>query len=97
VPCGVGVDGFPTIATNVRTGRPSRKTVRRRRETSTAIRQTVTERRVEMVRIQPVRPFGRPGSATRSHPRWSARSTGRTVGPPVIGVTGERSTAARAS
>ena len=66
-PCGVGVAGAPTTT---RSRSTSLSSLRRR----TSRRARITTRRhgdatslAEAARIQPVRPFGRPGSRTRSH------------------------------
>ena len=73
----------------VTTARPRWYTVTRRSDTSTTRCQAVEDRVVLAFLIQPVLPFGRPGSLTRSQrvPPLSVRwpITGSTVRPSVIG------------
>jgi hypothetical protein len=88
LPLGVGVDGLPTTAANARTRRPWRNTRTILLDVLTTMCQLVVDRTVPRFAIQPVRPFGRPGTRTRSHsppPLLTRASTGSTVGPPVIG------------
>ena len=89
LPGGVGVDAAPMTPGNARTARPWRYTVTRRSDRSTTRCQAVADRVVLAFLIQPVLPFGRPGSLTWSQrvPPLSVRwpITGSTVRPWVIG------------
>src|SRR5207248_11080375 len=66
-PVGVGVAGAPTAVVAVSTGRPLRKKVSRRRETSISIRVRTCPIQTAPARIHPIDPFGRIGSSARSH------------------------------
>lgn len=65
-PRGVGVEGLPTIARKWRRARSPRKTVRRRPERSTTMRQLVEVSLVRLVEIQPRWLLGRPEGGVRT-------------------------------
>ena len=88
-PEGVGVDGFPTTAAKVLTTRPRLYARTRRVARLTNMCQVVFASMVPACSIQPVDPFGRPGSMTWSHRvplgPVARPTTGSVVRSPVMG------------
>jgi hypothetical protein len=66
VPSGVGVDGLPTTTRKLARTLPSPRTKARRCKRWTSISQFVDVIDPTLARTQPVDPFGRVGSLTRS-------------------------------
>jgi hypothetical protein len=92
-PRGVGVAGVPTTTRSCSTGLPFFISSTTRRARITTSRHGEDTRLTDVALIHPARPFGRPGSRTRSHraPRPSRRSeiTGNAVCWRVSGRTAE--------